>query len=112
MKILGASVLIAESMTMGFAILIVMKDQSQAAIIYGCVISFLLFVAAGLVRRPGGFVFGSIMQVVMISFGFVEPYFFIIGVVFVGLWVSAIVVGRKGEAARAALLAAGPKKPE
>jgi hypothetical protein len=52
------------------------------------------------------------MQVVMISFGFVEPYFFIIGVVFVGLWVSAIVVGRKGEAARAALLAAGPKKPE
>ena len=112
MKILGASVLIAESMTMGFAILIVMKDQSQAAIIFGCVVSFLLFVAAALVRRPGGFVIGSIMQVVMISFGFVEPYFFIFGVVFVGLWVSAIVVGRKGEAARAALLAAGPKKPE
>jgi hypothetical protein len=112
MKILGASVLIAESMTMGFAILIVMKDQSQAAIIYGCIVSFLLFVAAGLVRRPRGFVVGSVMQVVMISFGFVEPYFFIIGVVFVGLWVSAIVVGRKGEAARAALLAAGPKKPE
>jgi hypothetical protein len=112
MKILGASVLIAESMTMGFAILIVMKDQSQAAIIFGCVVSFLLFVAAALVRRPMGFVIGSIMQVVMISFGFVEPYFFIIGVVFVGLWVSAIVVGRKGEAARAALLAAGPKKPE
>ena len=57
MKILGASVLIAESMTMGFAILIAMKDQSQAAIIYGCVVSFLLFVAAALVRRPGGFVF-------------------------------------------------------
>lgn len=112
MKILGASVLLAESMTMGFAILIVMKDQSQAAIIYGCVVSFLLFVSAGLVRRPGGFVIGSIMQVVMISFGLVEPYFFIIGVVFVVLWVSAIVVGRKGEAARAALLAAGPKKPE
>ena len=49
MKILGASVLIAESMTMGFAILLAMKDHSNAAIIYGCVISFLLFVAAGLV---------------------------------------------------------------
>jgi hypothetical protein len=110
MKILGASVLIAESMTMGFAILIAMKDQSQAAIIYGCVVSFLLFVAAALVRRPGGFVFGSLMQIAMIAFGFIEPSFFIIGVVLIGLWVAAIVVGRKGEAARAALLAAGPKK--
>ena len=111
MKVLGASVLLAESLTMGFAILLAMKDQSQVAIIYGCVISFLLFVAAALVRRPGGFVIGSIMQVVMISFGFVVPSFFIIGVVLIGLWVAAIVVGRKGEAARAALLAAGPKKP-
>ena len=78
MKILGASVLIAESMTMGFAILLAMRDASNAAIIYGCVVSFLLFVAAGLVRRPGGFVIGSLMQVAMIGFGFVEPSFFII----------------------------------
>jgi hypothetical protein len=112
MKILGASVLIAESLTMSFAILLAMKDHSAAAIIYGCVISILLFVAAGLVRRPGGFIFGSIMQLVMISFGFVEPSFFIIGVVLIGLWVAAIVVGRKGEAARAALLAAADKKPQ
>ena len=98
-------------MTMGFAILLAMKDHSNVAIIYGCVISFLLFVAAGLVRRPGGFVIGSIMQIAMIGFGFVVPSFFIIGVVLIGLWVAAIIVGRKGEAARAALLAAGPKKP-
>jgi hypothetical protein len=111
MKILGASVLIAESMTMGFAILLAMKDHSSTAIIYGCVISFLLFLAAALVRRPGGFVIGSIMQIAMIAFGFVVPSFFIIGVILIGLWVAAIVVGRKGEAARAALLAAGPKKP-
>ena len=111
MKILGASVLIAESMTMGFAILLAMKDASNAAIIYGFLVSFLLFVAAALVRRLGGFVIGSVMQVAMIGFGFAEPSFFIIGVVLIGLWVAAIVVGRKGEAARAALLAAGPKKP-
>ena len=96
---------------MGFAILLAMKDHSSAAIIYGCVISFLLFLAAALVRRPGGFVIGSIMQIAMIAFGFVVPSFFIIGVVLIALWVAAIVVGRKGEAARAALLAAAPKKP-
>ena len=95
MKVLGASVLIAESMTLGFAILLAMKDHSQAAIIYGCVVSFLLFVSAGLVRLPGGFVIGSLMQIAMIAFGFVEPSFFIIGVVLIGLWVAAIVVGRK-----------------
>jgi hypothetical protein len=111
MKVLGASVLVAESMTLGFAILIAMKDQSAAAIIYGCIVSLLLFVAAGLLRFPGGFVFGSLLQVAMIAFGFVEPSFFIIGVVLIALWVAAIIVGRKGEAARAALLAAGPKKP-
>ena len=111
MKVLGASVLVAESMTLGFAILIAMKDQSAAAIIYGCVVSLLLFVAAGLLRFPGGFVFGSLLQVAMIAFGFVEPSFFIIGVVLIALWVAAIIVGRKGEAARAALLAAEPKKP-
>ena len=111
MKILGASVLIAESMTMGFAILLAMKDQSNAAIIYGCVVSFLLFVSAGLVRRSGGFTIGWIMQIAMIGYGFVVPSFFIIGAVLIGLWIAAIVVGRKGEAARAALLAAEPKKP-
>ena len=111
MKILGVSVLIAESMTLGFAILLAMKDASNTAIIYGCVVALLLFVAAGLVRRPGGFVIGWIMQIAMIGFGFVEPAFFIIGVVLIGLWVAAIVVGRKGEAARAALLAAASKKP-
>lgn len=111
MKVLGASVLIAESLTMGFAILLAMKTSSSAAIIYGCVVAVLLFIAAGLVRRPGGFVIGSIMQIVMIAFGFAVPSFFIIGTVLIALWVAAIVVGRKGEAARAALLAAGPKKP-
>ena len=111
MKILGASVLIAESMTMGFAILLAMKDATDAQLIYGCAVSFLLFVSAGLVRRPGGFVIGWVMQIAMIGYGFVVPSFFIIGAVLIGLWIAAIVVGRKGEAARAALLAAGPKKP-
>jgi hypothetical protein len=31
----------------------------------------------------------------------------IINILFMGLWVAAIIIGRKGEAARAALLAQG-----
>ena len=105
MRILGASVLVMESMTLGFAILLAMKEHSSAGIIYGCVISLLLFLTAGLLKRPSGFYVGSVLQIFMIVFGFFVPSFFFIGVVFVGLWAAAIIVGRKGEAARAAFLA-------
>ena len=46
----------------------------------------------------------------MIAFGFIVPSFFFIGVVFMGLWAAAIIVGRKGEAARATLMAQAAKK--
>jgi F0F1-type ATP synthase assembly protein I len=46
----------------------------------------------------------------MISFGFFVPSFFLIGVIFIGLWAAAIIVGRKGEAARAALMAQAGEK--
>jgi hypothetical protein len=41
----------------------------------------------------------------MLGFGLVVNSFLIIGLIFAGLWIAAILVGRKGEAARAALLA-------
>jgi hypothetical protein len=105
MRILGATVLVMESMTLGFAILLATKDQPTAALIYGSVISLLLFLTAGILKRRSGLYIGSVLQVFMISFGFFVPSFFIIGVIFLGLWAAAIIVGRKGEAARAALMA-------
>ena len=111
MKVLGASVLVMESLTLGFAILLATKDHSAAALIYGSVISLLLFLTAGVLERRSGFYIGSIMQIFMIAFGFVIPAFFLIGVVFVGLWAAAIIVGRKGEAARAAFVAQAGEKP-
>ena len=110
MRILGASVLVMESMTLGFAILLAMKEHSSAGIIYGSIISLLLFLTAGLLKRPLGFYIGSVLQIFMIAFGFLVPSFFFIGVIFIGLWVAAIIVGRKGEAARAALLAQAAEK--
>ena len=99
-----------ESLTLGFAILLATKDHSSAALIYGSVISLLLFLNAGILKRRSGFYIATILQVFMISFGFVVPAFFLIGVIFVGLWAAAIVVGRKGEAARAAFVAQAGEK--
>jgi len=110
-RVLGASVLVMESLTLGFAILLATKDHTSTALMYGGLIALLLFLAAGLLKRRSGFYIASALQIFMIAFGFVVPSFFIIGVIFVGLWAAAIIVGRKGEAARAAHLASQAEKP-
>jgi hypothetical protein len=110
MRVLGASVLVMESLALGFAILLATKEQSAAVLIYGSVISFLLFITAGLLKRRSAFYIASALQIFTLSFGYFVPSFIVIGVIFAGLWVAAIVVGRKGEAARAALLAQAQEK--
>jgi len=110
MRVLGASVLVMESLALGFAILLATKEQSAAVLAYGCVISLLLFITAGLLKRRSAFYLATALQIFMISFGYFVPSFIVIGVIFVGLWVAAIVVGRKGEAARAVLLAQAQEK--
>jgi hypothetical protein len=100
-----------ESLTLGFAILLATKDHTYTALMYGGLIALLLFLTAGLLKRRSGFYIASALQIFMIAFSFVVPSFFIIGVIFVGLWAAAIIVGRKGEAARAAHLASQAEKP-
>lgn len=96
-----------EVMVMGFAVLLASKNESGGLLILGGVIAFLFIVAAGMLRKRSGWILGSILQVAMIAYGFVVTPLFFLGALFGGLWVAAIVVGRKGEAARAALLRAG-----
>ena len=105
MRVLGAAVLIMESMIMGFALLLAGKGQSSLVIAFGAVIAVLFIVVGGMLKSRIGWILGSLLQIAAIGFGaFVTPMYFL-GVLFGGLWICAIVVGRKGEAARAALLA-------
>lgn len=110
MRVLGASVLVMQSLTLSFAILLAIKNQSTVGIIYGSIIALLLFLTAGLLKRRSGFYIGSVLQIFAIAFGFFVPSFFIMGGIFAGLWAAAIIVGRKGEAARAAHLASQAEK--
>ncbi len=110
MRVLGASVLVMESLSLSFAILLAIKAHSTAGIIYGSILCLLLFLTAGLLKRRSGFYIGSILQIFTLAFGVFIPSFYVIGAIFGALWVAAIFVGRKGEAARAALLAQAAKK--
>ena len=105
MRVLASAVLVMESFSIGFALLIAMKDVDGAPIIYGAAIAIALLLAPGLLKRRAGWVLGWVLQVAMLGFGLVVNSFLIIGRIFAGLWIAAILVGRKGEAARAALLA-------
>jgi hypothetical protein len=110
MKVLASAVLAMEIMVMGFAVLLASKDHSAVALIWGGVIALLLILAAAMLRSRVGWALGSLLQVALIGYGFVTTPLFFLGALFAGLWVAAIVVGRKGEAARAAFLETGETK--
>ncbi len=106
MRILGASVLVMESLTVGFAILLAMKEHgNNSALILGVALALALLLTAGLLKKRSGWFIGSALQVAMLAYGFMVTAFFIVGGIFAVLWVAAIIVGRRGEAIRATLMA-------
>jgi hypothetical protein len=64
-----------------------------------------------LLKKRIGWIIGSILQFALMAYSVVVPAMAIVNLIFMALWVAAIIVGRKGEAARAALLSQGPPKP-
>jgi hypothetical protein len=106
MKMLARSVLLMEIFVIGFAVLVAKdlteKNLEPVAIWSAIIISALAFIAAGSLKTKVGWILGWITQVALIGYGFFVFTMFFLGALFAGLWVAAIVIGRKGEAARAA----------
>ena len=105
MRVMAAAVLVMESLLMGFALLIAMSDASSTALWLGSILSFLLFINAGFLKKKFGYVIGSVLQIGLISYGIVVVQMYFMGALFAGLWITAIVLGRKGEAIKAKLIA-------
>ncbi len=111
MRMLASAVLIMEVFIMGFAMLLAKDNQEPSAIIAGAVIAILMLLTPGLLKKRIGWILGSLLQLLMIGYSVVVPSMAIVGLLFGGLWIAAIVVGRKGEAARAALMASQTPNP-
>lgn len=95
-----------EIFVIGFAVLVA-KDLTKSeieneAMILGGAIALLAFIASGTLKWKFGWILGWIVQFSLIAYGFAVYTMFFLGALFLGLWTAAIVVGRKGEAARAA----------
>jgi hypothetical protein len=107
MRVLGSAVLSMEFLIMGFAMLLAKDNHGTSTIIYGFVVMFLMIYSIRLLKKRSGWILGSILQIAMAAYTFAVPSMAIVNLLFMGLWVAAIIVGRKGEAARAELLAMG-----
>ena len=103
MRILGATVLVMEVLTVSFGLLLAMSSADTIWLWAGWALALLLILTAGLLKRKSGWIIGSLLQVGVFAYGFVVTAMFAMGVLYAGLWIAAIVVGRKGEAARARL---------
>ena len=111
MRVLGSAVLAMEFLVMGFAMLLAKDSHQSSTIIYGFVVMFLLIYSIRLLKKRSGWILGSVLQFAMAAYSFVVASMAIISALFMGLWVAAIIVGRKGEAARAAMLAKPGENP-
>lgn len=103
MRVLGSSVLTMEAIVVGFALLIAKDLSSNSAIptgMIGAIIALVAILAAGLLKRRIGWWLGWLVQGGLFALGFAVPMMFALAALFTGLWVAAIVVGRKGERAR------------
>ena len=111
MRVLGSAVLVMEFFVMGFAMLLAKDEHGTSAIEAGAVIALLLLLTPGLLKKRTGWILGSILQFLMIGYAVVVPSMAIVGLIFGGLWIAAIVVGRRGEAIRAELMASRTPNP-
>jgi hypothetical protein len=105
MLMLARSVLIMEFLIIGFALLVAKDLSTTNSLYFGALIAFLAFISSGLLKYKVGWALGWLTQILLIAYGFFIPTMFILGSLFLGLWVAAIILGRKGEAAKAAQIA-------
>ena len=100
-----------ESLLMGFALLLAMENHGSLALILGGALALACLLNAGMMKKPLGWIVGSVLQIGLIAYGSVVPIMYFMGTLFAGLWATAYFLGRKGEAIRARLVAEREANP-
>ncbi|MFI6793724.1 DUF4233 domain-containing protein [Nonomuraea sp. NPDC050383] len=100
MRRLGASVLGMEAIVAALVTPVAISVNGvrpALAVTAGIGLAVLCVVAAGLLKKPIGYVLGSVVQVIAIATGFLVPTMFFLGAIFLALWITAIFVARRVE---------------
>ncbi len=103
-RALAATMLTLEAFVLLFAGLVA-KDlapvSSGTALALCLGLAFACLVTAGLLRRPGGYAIGWVLQAATVATGLLVPVMFFVGAVFAGLWAVALHQGARIERERA-----------
>jgi hypothetical protein len=91
-----------EIILVGFALLLAKDLSDRNSIWVGVGIIFLAILALGTIKRNLGMILGWIVQFSLILYGFYIFTMFFMGLLFLTLWVTGIIVGQKGEAIKRA----------
>ena len=106
---LARSVLSMEILLIGIALLLAKDLDSNNGLYIGYLILSLNILALATLRSRLGWILGWILQFALILYGFYLFTMFFMGSLFLGLWITAIVVGRKGEAIKRARESQNPE---
>jgi len=109
MKMLARSVLSMEILLIGFALLLAKDLTTSDGLYFGYALLVLNVLALAAFRGRLGWVLGWVLQFALILYGFYVFMMFFMGALFLGLWITAIVVGRKGEAIKRARESENPQ---
>lgn len=93
-----STILILEAFVVGFAGLVAYGlDLAEPMVLWAVFggVALGLIVAAVAVRLPGGLVVGSVLQLAVLGLGVAVPMVFVVGGIFVVLWVVAVRLGHR-----------------
>lgn len=100
----ASTMLVLEACVVLFAALVahgLRAAEPSAVWLLGGGLALSLVIAAGLLRQPGGYVVGSVLQVAVVAGGLVVPLMFVVGGVFAVLWVASLRLGARIDRERA-----------
>ena len=101
MRVVLLSVLAFEVILFGLAIpvmILISEVPAATAVLAGGGAALLALVAAGLMRRPAGYPLGWLTQVVGCALGLLTPAMYVVGVLFLALWVVTFILGKRLDA--------------
>ncbi|RJL34555.1 DUF4233 domain-containing protein [Bailinhaonella thermotolerans] len=102
MRRLTSSVLGMEAIVLGLTIPVAIRTggvEPGLAAAVGGGLAVVCVLVIGLLRKPAGYVAGSVLQAAVIATGFLVTTMFFLGALFTALWILAIFVARRVEGA-------------
>ena len=104
-RIMAATTLSSEALVIFFAGLVARQLSSLstgASLGISAALAVACLLAAGMLRSRSGYVFGSVLQVLVFGFGFWVHTMLFLGALFAVLWVASIVMGERAKRTAAA----------